>query len=269
MKLKSLLQVEWISLVYLALFVLAVLSPSFVTQGFFGLDEKHIEEFLIFLFGITGLATFSIYQRLMEGKEKEHEDARNQYERARRELVDSYQYIGSINRKLEVLKGLANQTSLEIVESDHLSKGLLSSLLASAAASVGAKTAMIRYLDLDKLRTEYEIIHTLDASPPLKVANKELKKLHETGAAHAFIAGEDLKEILVVPSDHKDKVVKAYLLIATDPSQPTASIDTSLLKVFANQAELLHYALEEQTRPLSSPMELVVQTEKQAVGEVR
>jgi hypothetical protein len=269
MKLKSLLQIEWISLVYLGLFVLAVLSPSLVTHGFFGIEEKSVEEFLIFLFGIVGLVTFSIYQRLMEHKDKEHQDAKNEYERARRELVDSYQYIGSINRKLEVLKGLANQTSLKIVESNHLSKGLLSSLLASAVASVGARTAIIRYLDLEKLRTEHEIVHMPDSTSPLKVANKELKKLHDTGAAHAFIMGEDAKEILVVPSDHKDKAVKAFLLIATDPSQSTASIDTSLLKVFANQAELLHYTLAEHVRPAPSPLELVEQTERQAVGEVQ
>jgi hypothetical protein len=83
-------RLEWISLVYLALFVLAVLSPSIVTTGHFGFSEKRIEEALIFIFGIVGLATFALYQGLIEKKEKEHEEAKGEYERAKRELIESY-----------------------------------------------------------------------------------------------------------------------------------------------------------------------------------
>lgn len=267
MSMKPILRLEWISLVYLILFVLAVLSPSLVNRDFFGLDERHVEEALIFIFGIVGLATFSIYQRLMERTEKEHEDAKNEYERAKRELVDSYQYIGSINRKIELLKRSANQTSLKIVESRHLTKDLLSSLLANAAASVDAKAAFIRYVELEKLRTEHEIHHSTGGVLRCKVSNKDLVGIHERGSSHAFIRTEDGIDLLVVPSDHQGKAVKAYLLIAVEPSQ-AATIDTSLLKVFANQADLLHYALEEQTKISGSPLELVERVESKAIGEI-
>ena len=103
MKSKSVLRLEWISLVYLALFVLAVLSPSLISKGYFGIDERHVEEFFIFIFGLVGIATFSFYERIMEKKDREHEDAKNEYDRARKELIESYKYIGSVNRKIEVL----------------------------------------------------------------------------------------------------------------------------------------------------------------------
>lgn len=269
MRSRFLIRLEWISLVYLALFVLAVLSPSLVTRDVVGIDERHVEEILIFLFGIVGLATFSIYQRLMERREKEHEDAKNEYERARRELIESYQYIGSINRQIELLKRLANQTSQTIIESSKLNKDLLASLLANAAASVNAKTAYIRYVDVERLRTVHETLHTLESQASLKLANKDLKKVHEFGATHAFMRAEDGREILVVPSDSGERKVKAYLVVATDPSR-ARDFDISLLKVFANQAELLHHILSSQSasKP-GSPLALVEQAERQVVGEVR
>lgn len=269
MKAKSLVKLEWISLVYLAIFVLAVLSPSMVTSSVLGLDERHVEEILIFLFGIVGFTTFSVYQRLMEKKEREHEQAKNDYDRARRELLESYRYIGSVNRQIEVLKRVVNQTSLKIVESDRLGKDLVGSLLSNAASSVNARKALIRFVDLEKLRTQHEILHTLDEQPMFRVHNRDLRKVHESGASHAYIRSEDGQEVLVIPSDHQNRAVKAYLLITPDPSI-AASIDTSLLKVFANQAELLHYTLVERGRSqvASSPLELVEEAKSRVVGEI-
>lgn len=252
MKAKSLFRLEWISLVYLALFVLAVLSPSIVKQDFLWIQERHVEEIMIFIFGIVGLAIFSIYQRMMERHEREHENARNEYERVKRELVESYKYIGAVNRKIEVLKRLSNQTSLSVMESDHLAKDLLTSLLLNAAVSTGSETAVIRYVELEKSRTEYEIYHHTEEKVHFKISNKELIKLHNSGISHAIIRAEDGKEILAVPSDKQGKPVKAYLLLAVEASN-RANLDTTLLKVFANQAELLRYSLLRSDKSLAAP----------------
>lgn len=246
MKTNAILRFEWVSLVYLALFVLAILSPRIVSQGLFGIREETFEEVLIFIFGIAGLLTFSIYQRLMERKECEQAAVENERERIKRELVESYEYIGSMNRQVNVLKELANQTSLEIVEKDSMSKDILASLLANAAASVGAQTAFIRYVDLAKGRTDHELLHSLEGIQNLKIANKDLMHVHDTGAGHAFITSETGREFLVVPSDHRDVDVKAFLLTLVDPAA-NEQADTSLLKVFANQAELIYHTLRKQS----------------------
>lgn len=268
MKQKSLWRLEWVSLVYLALFALAVLSPSLVERDMFGIDEKTVEEAFIFGFGLVGLATFGTYQRYMEKREREHEDAVNAYERAKRELVESYKYIGSINRKIEVLKGVANKTSLEVVGNMQYPKELLSSLVANAAVCVGAQRALLRYLELARVRTEHEVIHAPNGNNVIRVSNKELKKLHDSGAAHAFLRSEEGKEILVIPSDHKEKAVKAFLLIEVEADQTMDVLDTSLLKVFANQAELLQRAREDQMKVDHDPMRLVEEAQRAVVGEI-
>ncbi len=265
MKSKSLLRLEWISLVYLGLFVLAVLSPSLVSQGYFGVDERHIEELLIFIFGITGMITFSIYERVMERKDQEHEEAKNEYERARKELIESYKYIGSVNRKIEVLKGMANQTSVQLGESQRVTRDLLMTLLSNAAASAGASQALLRYVILDNARTEHEIRH--QSEDDVRVSNKELARLHQEGASHAFVQSEDERELLVVPSDHEGKEVKAFLIFVLDSKDATQA-DTSLLKVFANQAGLLYYTQAEAVKRSRGVLDLIDEAEKSVSGVV-
>lgn len=267
MKSKSAIRLEWISLIYLALFVFAVLSPSLVTRGYFGIDERHVEEAMIFLFGIVGMATFSVYERVMERKDQEHEDAKNEYERAKRELIESYKYIGSINRKMEVLKRIANQTSVQVGESQRMTRELLASLLASAAASAAATHAMLRYISIGNLRTEYEAVHRTGDDAAIRIPNKRLVTIQREGASHAFIRSEDGREILVVPSDHEGKPVKAFLLLAADESI-AADLDTSLLKVFANQAGLLYYSQGDGSEAGVGMLDLIQKVEENVEGVV-
>lgn len=268
MKMKSALRLEWISLVYLALFVFAVLSPSLISKDYLGLEERHVEEFLIFLFGITGMVTFSVYERIMEHKEKEHQEAKSEYERARRELIESYRYIGSINRQIEVLKRITNRTSIQVGESQRMTRDLLSTLLANAAQCVGARHAILRYVVLDSARTEHEMVHGGDAGDLFRVSNKQLVRLHHDGISHDIIHSDDGKQILAIPSDHAGKPVKAFLLLAADP-KVVADADTSLLKVFANQAGLLYYTQAETAKRDRGVLDLIEEAEKGVIGEVK
>lgn len=262
-------RIEWIYLVYLVFFVLAVMSPSIVTRAHFGLDEMHVEELLIFIFGLAGLSTFSFYERLMEKRLRERDEALGHAERAKAELLESYRYIGSVNRQIELLKSLVNTTSMSLVDTDAYWKDLLQALAANAAASVNASCVLIRFIDLDKLRTDREVFHEVTAKKQIHMSNKELRKLHEHGSSHAFIRTENGEEILVVPSDRKDANIKAFFLLATDPSL-TTSQDVSLAKVFANQAELVYHNLVRRQKPIvvGEPLEQVKMLTGQSKGEI-
>lgn len=261
-------RLEWISLVYLLFFVLAVMSPSIITQAFWGVPEKHLEEVLIFLFGLSGLGTFSIYERVMEKRLKERDEALSQSERAVKELLESYRYIGSVNRQIDVLKKLVNETSLSIVGKEAAEKDLMRSILSNAAASVNAKGALVRFLEIDKLRTEREYLHESLNGRQLRIANKELKNLHRFGAPYAFMRTEDGIELLAVPSDRKDSKVKAYMLLLAEAANVT-DVEISLIKVFANQAELVyHQIIGRKTNGDAPPLQRVDEVAGMAVGEV-
>jgi len=229
---------EWISLVYLLFFVLAVFAPSLYGHGYFGLSQTALEEGTIFLFGIAGIASFALYERLMERREREREQAKSQYQRAQVELMESYAYIGSVNRKIELLKQLANDTTNTLAAQRHVTKDLFQSLMANACSSVGAETALLRFVDNARLRTEREFLHN-GQSFVFRVSNRDLLTIYDRKLSHSFVLSEDKKEILVVPSDRAEGELKAYLLLYF-PGQRIQEIDASLLKVFVNQADMLY-----------------------------
>lgn len=258
---------EGISFVYLVFFVLAVVTPSLVSRDYFGISQKVLEETLIFIMGLASLVTVAIYERIMEKRLLEREAATQNAERVTKELVESYKYIGSINRQFEVLKKLANETSISLVKSDAYWKDLLQSLATNAASCVDAGRVLIRFVELDKLRTDREVFFGRGASLPPKLSNKELRKLHEQGAPHAFLCNEEGCELLVVPSDRKDSRVRAFLIVETDSSQ-VADADLSLVKVFANQAELVYSSLVRGRDTDASPIDAVEQLTAEPVGEI-
>ncbi len=256
---------EGISLLYLGFFVLAVMAPSIITHDYFGIPRVHLQESLIFLMGLSGLLTFTLYERVVEKRVAERDQATQSAERATKELVESYQYIGSMNRQLEVLKKLANETSMSLVKSDTYWKDLLQSLASNAASCADAERVLLRYVELDRLRTEREVSYSVNDTRPLRVANKELRQLHESGLSYAFICTETGEEVLVVPSDTKHKV-KAYVIVARDSSQ-ASDLEISLLRVLANQAELVYHTLIRPKETLS-PLLLVEAVTAESVGEV-
>lgn len=242
------IRLEWISILYLALFVFAILSPSFVTRDYFGISEERVEELMIFTFGIVGLIIFSLYERVMERKEKEREEAITDRDRARRELVSSYEYIGGVNRQIDALKRLANETASSLME-DQAQKHIFKSLAASAAALIRAKNGVIRIVSFDKLRTVREF--SVDGAQPVRVANRDLLDVHERGRSHCFIRDEAGYEVLVVPSSRRDNIMKAFILLPTDPDV-MPDVDPGFLNVYANQAEVLYRVLASKSNGVES-----------------
>jgi len=248
-------------MVYLVLFVMAVVSPSIVSRNYFGIPEAQVEEILIFLFGISGLGVFSLYDRLVEKRLKARDKEAENAERAMKELAESYRYIGSLNRHIEVLKSTVNETSLSLT-APKIGKNLMQSLLANAAACAGSHGTLLRFVELEKLRTESEYGAETNV---IKIGNKQLVQLHESRQPHAFLRSDDGAEILVVPSDRKDSKARAHLMLLVDSSRIT-EVELSLLKVFANQAELVHEILKQKDN--GAPLDKLDEVTKMTQGEV-
>ncbi len=232
-------RLEWISLVYLLFFVLTVLSPSIFTQDYYGISQTTLEEITIFIFGLAGLLTFTLYERYMERRERERERVQMDYDRAKKELMESYAYIGSINRKIELLKGMAHDAS-NVMSGAQMPKDLFHALAANACAAAGAHSALLRFVELDPLRTEREFTHESAGKFAFRISNRDLKQVQEQGLSHALLESEDKKTIAVIPSDRSRGLYKAYLLLHVGEQLPE-DFDVSLLKIFVNQAEALYH----------------------------
>lgn len=91
--------------IYLILFVLATITPSFIVQrDYLWIGQENLEDLVIFLLGVIGFSLFYFRERLL----RTHLDKNKKYQReavdASRDLVQSYSYIGEVNRQLEMLK---------------------------------------------------------------------------------------------------------------------------------------------------------------------
>lgn len=232
-------RVQWMSFLYLAFFVLAVLSPSIYQQGYFGIPETLLEEGTIFLFGIAGILTFTLYERHIERREEETARIEGDVQRTKAELVESYSYIGAVNRKIELLKKLMNDTSMTLVDRKRLPKELLQAIAQNAMGAVGAEAVLLRIMDQTTLRTIAEVQVNAKGPQVFRVPNRELKAIEDAHATHAFLLTEDDRDVLAIPSDAFTETSKSYLLLFL-PTQHIPEIDVSLLKVLVNQAEMIH-----------------------------
>ena len=92
--------------IYLALFVLAVLTPEVVTDEVLTIPEEEAEALLVLLFGSTGFFIYFAKEKALIRHIREKLRLQQEKHDITRDLSDSYSYIGEANRKMDLLKGL-------------------------------------------------------------------------------------------------------------------------------------------------------------------
>jgi len=256
---------QWISLIYLILFVLAVFAPSLVTHPYFGLSEQYIEELLIFLFGVTGVVIFMFYEKLIKAKEDEDKQIKSNWKKTKGELLSSYQYIGSLNRKIDSLKQLVNDTSLSINEQKTSIKTLLLTIAGAASSNLYNSPVMIRCVLFSKLRTEHEVVLN-NKKVKFNVPNKELHNIYKNKLSHSIITNDQGTQFLIIPSEHTDTEKKVFLIFAYDKDL-VKEFDITIFKVFANQAEVVYHIFK-QDNAQKSVLRMIDSATENVIGEV-
>lgn len=98
--------------IYLFLFVCIIFTPEVVTGSFFFLNEEAAESVFIFAFGLVGLLLYLGKESALIRTIAEKLSLQQESNKIRKDLAQSYGYIGEMNRHLEILKNA-------IVESPH------------------------------------------------------------------------------------------------------------------------------------------------------
>ncbi len=143
--------------IYLVIFIAIVLAPEVIDQGIFFLNQEDLETVSIFLLGSTG---FLLYL-WKEKQAREHllDKLRIQREATKisRDLMDSYSYIGEINRKLDILKNIA----LGLPETSTFTKEqreeLYSSIIEAVSVLGKCDVFILRFIHCKKGTLEKEI----------------------------------------------------------------------------------------------------------------
>lgn len=136
--------------IYLIFFILAVLTPLGVTRGYFFLPEEETEG-LVILF--LGMMTFFIYlakERALFRLVRERLLLQKTTNTIRKDLSDSYTYIGAMNRKQEIVKELLFELA-EATAQDHDHCDLWYRKILDAAAVLSkSDDVSLRFVDVSE-----------------------------------------------------------------------------------------------------------------------
>lgn len=104
--------------VYLTLFVLIIFTPQIISNGVLFFREEDLESIVIFCFGLIGLILYLGKESALMRAIRDKLSLQKESNQIRKDLVQSYSYIGEMNRHLEILKQM-------IVESPHTVQELM------------------------------------------------------------------------------------------------------------------------------------------------
>lgn len=95
-----------------------IFTPEVVSTGIFFFREEDLESVIIFGFGLIGLLLYLGKETALMKAIREKLSLQQESNQIRKDLVQSYSYIGEMNRHLEILKNM-------IFESPHTAEELL------------------------------------------------------------------------------------------------------------------------------------------------
>jgi hypothetical protein len=218
--------------VFLILFIIAVLIPDIIRGPVYFLEEERAEEIVIFLMGAIGFLVFmrNEYRISVQKKEKEKEEKR--MKQTVKDLVESYSYIGEVNRKMDILMSIALGLSDRSTLNKNREKEIYESIISAGNFLLKADCSFLQFVDQRDLKNLKEIKLDKKKNP---VKNEELAGMGEN------INIKKYGDCIVISSPQKINNIKSYLIICGYDEEEVANPkNMEILKVFASQALFLY-----------------------------
>jgi hypothetical protein len=223
---------------FLVIFIITVLVPDIIRTNFYAVSETRLEEVLIFLMGAIAFAIFLKNEQQLVFHKREKEKDKKKIEQTVKDLVESYSYIGEVNRKMDLLMntalGLSTRSSLSASHENETYKSIVS----ATTFLLKADSATLRFLDTKKLKTKKEF-HSEKSGGNIKNSTLiELEKDPESEENSNVIKHENY---LIISSNQRINEIKSYLIISGfDQQEEENPKNLEILKVFASQALFLY-----------------------------
>ena len=218
--------------IFFAFFIVGVLIPDIVRNDWGPLSEERLEEIAIFCLGAVGFFIFIAKEKQLFFEKERRKEKEARLDKTGKDLLQSYSYIGEVNRKMDILMGLA----LGLYKTHKMSpKEELESYLSIANASkllLKGKNSFLMVVDVEKR----EIKKTFFPE----------KKRRILGAEDVANLGGDInirkeKDFLIVASPNKINEIRTYIVIeGYDKEEENKPKNLEILKVLASQALFLY-----------------------------
>lgn len=214
--------------IYLAIFVLIVLTPKIIQEGVLFFREEDVESLIIFCFGLLAFTLYLIKEKALLRVFREKLNLQKKTNIITKDLSDSYSYIGEMNRRFDIVKELMFRLPKDTAEG-----------LAKKESEIFRPI-----LEAVKLLAKTDIVSLRFVN----VKTKELEKIFEGGHSKTF-ASFDAKRLLaskktfweektcaIVRSPLQAKGLIAYIVFFKTSNHIE---DADIFKILASQALLL------------------------------
>lgn len=218
--------------IFLIIFTITVLVPDIINSTFWIFSENRIEEILIFLLGAIAFLIFIKNEQKLIFHKKEKEKDQKRINQTVKDLVESYSYIGEVNRKMDILMsvalGLSDNSNLTKSEEDEMYQ----SIVTATNSLLKANSTSLRLVNTETLKTKKEA-QTEKKNHSIK--NTELIAIEDN------MTMKKNGNCLIVSSGKKINNMKSYLIVCGyDTEEENNPKNLEIIKVFVSQALFIY-----------------------------
>jgi hypothetical protein len=223
-------------IIYAALFVVLLLQPHLIQRHIFPSASPYVENAVTISVFVLGFLTYLLHQHDVKKKELENQRIGTKLKIEQEKLLDSFKYLGLINRRLPLLQNLTSDLLSDFKGVQREKKRVFERLLNTAIVSIAnAEWGMLRFVHESKLRTlkEFSFSQT-NIAPMIQLGNKELLQSQNPKNGHALI-----REYSLIIDSNTSRSERCFLIL---PRQNNLQEEDSvILRAIVDQA-LLFYA---------------------------
>lgn len=209
-------------LIYASLLLLLLAEPFLIYDSVFGIPESLVESIVLLVILILLYLNYYFYQK--------------DYNLTNQKLIESYAYIGQVNRHLPLLKDLTSGILQNSKNSENQKKETFVKLLSIAAVSLAkVDWAIFRIINRQTYKTVREFMFTSGGVIVLtnKIGNKDLLLSRNTKGALK------LSEMFWVYATSEEESEELCFLIL--PNAGTINLNEDfILQAIVDQAQILY-----------------------------
>jgi hypothetical protein len=219
--------------IFFVLFAAGVLVPDIIRGGASFLSEERAEEMVLFLLGATGFVIFLFKERELLSEKREKEKNKKRLDETGKDLIESYSYIGEVNRKtdllIEVMLGLSEG---EILDKNKEKEAYLSIADAAKLMLKGENATLLFFND----QNDGIIEGSFNTNNPK--FRLEIKTLKNMGGV---VNIKKDKDCIIISSPNKIGGFRSYLKIeGYSKEEEKRPKNAEILKMLASQALLVY-----------------------------
>lgn len=223
--------------IYVLLFIALLLMPHF--SGHIGAVSQPYVESLVMLF-IFGLAytAYRLNKYELRKRDERVQTLEEHLEISEKRMVESLQYIGSMNRKLPLLKNVSSDLLHNNKPTKKGRKSIFDTLLSTAVVSIAhARLGMFRFVEVATGRTRKEFMfafeNNTDRAAQITVGNRELLMYRAVSGT-----AQQVGDYYVIPASDKTAPVQSFLVLSKVETE--AGIEYPILQAITDQAQLFY-----------------------------